>query len=110
MIGTIAAWYSRRRLFGFGAALKELITVAGFLHLLNQEEAIMKLTVIALAAGFALMSSFALAQTAGGTAGGSSKAGGPAATAPAPAGGMSGSTTGTATGKHMKKHKKHHRM
>jgi len=41
----------------------------------------MKHTVMALAAGFALMSSFALAQTAGSTAG-AAKAGGTAATAP----------------------------
>jgi len=41
----------------------------------------MKHTVIALAAGFALMSSFALAQTAGSTAE-AAKAGGTAATAP----------------------------
>ena len=72
----------------------------------------MKLTTIALTAGFALTSSFALAQMAGGTAGGSLKAGGPAATAPSSAGGMRGTTTGMAMGKHMKhkKHKKHHRM
>ena len=65
----------------------------------------MKLTTVAMAAGFALTSSFALAQTAGGAAGGTSS--GPAATAPAPANGMSESTTGMAKSMHHKKHRKH---
>lgn len=72
----------------------------------------MKPITIAVAAGLALASSFAIAQTPGGTAGGSSTAGGPAATAPTSAGGMSGTTTGIATGKYTKhkKRKKPHRM
>lgn len=72
-------------------------TLASQLHcypIIEIDEETMKIKTVALAAAFALVSTFAMAQMAAGTAGGSSKAGGPAASATTTGASMNGSTTG----------------
>src|SRR3954447_20796233 len=76
----------------------------------KQEETAMKIKAVVLAAAFALASTCAVAQSAGGTAGGSSKAGGPGVTQPNSATRAGGSMKMRIGRHHHRMHHRHHRM